>query len=101
MDFKAEKVAQIVQTYNVPQAAAELCVDLLGGVDQAKLNIAVSTMEAIKDGLTARNQAEVETLRGHLKECQDQAKLPGANTQALAMQCITIKRRIYEMGGRP
>ena len=101
MDFKAEKVAQIVQTYNVPQAAAELCVDNLGGVDQVKLSIAISTMAAIKDGLTARDQAEVETLRGHLAECKEQSTKPGVDRQALAMQMITIKREIFHRGGRP
>ena len=99
--LKETKVAEIVQTYNIPAQAAELCVDNMGGVNQEKLAVAVNTMQAVKDGLTARDQAEVETLRGHLKECQDQAKLPGADRQSLAMQMIQIKSRIFNLGGRP
>ena len=99
--LKAAKVAEIVQTYNVPQAAAELCVDHLGGVDQVKLSICITTLGAIKDGLTAKDQAEIETLKTHLKEAQDQSKLPGVDRQALAMQMITIKREIFHRGGRP
>jgi hypothetical protein len=101
MDFKETKVQELVQVYNIPAEAAALCVDNLGGVSQEKLAVAFHTVQALKDGLTAKTRAEVEVLKTHLKDCHDQAKLPGADRQTLAMQCISIKRRIYEMGGRP